>query len=98
MKDSLVTQIYNLTASLSFELQPIINAENLKICDYELLLRSKNNNSFPLKEFTLLTKNNESNLIFMAWLKKKLLVELKKNTNQNNFNQPRSTAIVISQY
>ncbi|MCI1698963.1 EAL domain-containing protein [Liquorilactobacillus nagelii] len=78
MKDSLVTQIYNLTTSLSFELQPIINAENLEICDYEFLLRSKNNNSFPLKEFTLLTKNNESNLIFMAWLKKKLLVELRK--------------------
>lgn len=80
-------KIDNLNASLTFELQPIVNAAERKIVDHEFLLRSKKNNCFPIKEFNLLTQNNENNLIFMKWLQQKLLSELKSNpTKTISFN------------
>ncbi|MFT8458731.1 MAG: EAL domain-containing protein [Liquorilactobacillus ghanensis] len=69
----------NLITSFSFELQPIINASNFKITDYEFLLRSKKSNRFPLNEFNLITQNDTNNTIYMQWLKKALVQELIKD-------------------
>jgi EAL domain-containing protein (putative c-di-GMP-specific phosphodiesterase class I) len=87
MENSFSPKLDNLNKFLTFELQPIVHAADHKIVGYEFLLRSKKNNRFPIKEFNLLTQSNENNLIFMMWLKQKLLSELKNNpTKTISFN------------
>ncbi|MCI1921632.1 MAG: EAL domain-containing protein [Liquorilactobacillus nagelii] len=68
-----------LIASLSYELQPIVNASELKISDYEFLLRSKKDNKFPLSEFNALIQNEKYNSALMHWLREALLNEFKKD-------------------
>ncbi|OIM25178.1 EAL domain-containing protein [Oenococcus oeni] len=61
--------------NLYLVLQPIVNAVDCSGCeilDFEVLLREKSTNEFPLLTFQAIIDNDESNAIYMKWFENEI--------------------------
>lgn len=76
--------MYNYNKLFYLILQPIIELENnekLDILEYEVLLRSYDNNRFPNQEFNKILMETKQHELFMAWYAEKINAILLANKN-----------------
>lgn len=82
MKPCLQALFNKLNNCLTFELEPIVDTQVMRIKDYELLLRSKETQAFPASLFELITSQENANQIFLEWLLDNLIVQLQTDSKQ----------------
>lgn len=76
------TTVQKLNSEFTFELEPIVNIQKMKISDFELLLRSRKTNSFPSKIFSSISANENNNQQFLQWIINNLILQFQANPSK----------------